>query len=159
MGLKADRDTVDAAEDGKSTGLESGRAGNVAHDAEVVADWAKDEHNPDYMLAQIHAANDGFEAQMKVKDGHTKGSYLISAFTRNYDGKRFLYEVFDEAQRNLHRRGKQLTENTYNNGTRYLKFVKHSTDDDACDKIGAPMFIEMTSSKNNAVGECGEFVD
>merc|ERR1712087_272784 len=64
----------------------------------------------------------GFEAKMQMSEG----SYLISALTKNYDGTRFLYQVFDDVQASLHTRGKQLTENTYNNGTRYLKFAKNT---------------------------------
>ena len=56
------------------------------------------------------------------------GSYLIhgwvSAMWDNIDGggKKYLGDMMDDIQEELHRRGKQQTVNTYNNNTRYIRF-------------------------------------
>ena len=101
----------------------------------VNAEWAADEVNPDYMLVEVHAANVGFEAKMRMAEG----SYLITEFPRNFDAGRFLFELFDAAQSNLHGRGKQLTQNVFNNGTRYVKFIANTR---AKDKMPAPGDID-----------------
>ena len=58
------------------------------------------------------------------------GSYLIhswvSAMWDNIDtgSKKYLGDMMDDIQEELHRRGKQQTVNTYNNNTRYIRFKK-----------------------------------
>ena len=100
--------------------------GNIERVTSVV--WARDENNPDYQLAVINAANEGFQAKLDT----VSGSYVITEFTQkvreNINDKhneRFLFEIFEEIQSDLHDQGKQLPENTFNNGTRYIKFDKN----------------------------------
>ena len=40
--------------------------------------WAYNEHNPDYRLVVVHAANDGFQSKMDIE----KGSYTITQFCK-----------------------------------------------------------------------------
>ena len=90
--------------------------------------WAQDEDNPDYRLITIHAANQGFQSKMSKEIG----SYVITGFTRllkdnimNRNNDLFLYEIFDNIQTELHDKGKQHTVNIFNDGTRFVKFLKH----------------------------------
>ena len=83
--------------------------------------WPKDSHNPDHRLAQIHAANDGFESAMHKE----KGSYLLRFFVERVMGdinrkkSRFIYQIFDEIEDTL--KSRQLPKTNYYNGTRYIK--------------------------------------
>eukprot|EP01083_Nonionella_stella_P039233 106707_1 len=89
--------------------------------------WKSDQRNPDYRLATIHAANDGFQSKMNSVDG----SYLIYEFvkrmTKNIeDGEnKFLGEIIEEIQYDLHDKGKQQITFSFNNHTRYLMFKKN----------------------------------
>ena len=87
--------------------------------------WYKGEDNPDHKLAVIHASNRGFQAKMH----RDSGSYVISKFVEkiklNFESvnKKVLYQIMDEIQNELHAEGKQLPVCTYNNRTRYIKFM------------------------------------
>ena len=90
--------------------------------------WYHGEDNPDYKLATIHAANSGYISKMKSDTG----SYLISSMAGKLEtniesgrNKKFISEILDEVQNELHKNGKQLTVHTFNNGTGYIKFVKN----------------------------------
>eukprot|EP01084_Bolivina_argentea_P287369 493097_1 len=89
--------------------------------------WLNDEDNPDFRLISVMAANEGFQSKMDT----ITGSYVITKFTEkmekniNNNNKKFLFQVFDEIQSELHEQGSQQTVNTFNNNTRYLKFVKN----------------------------------
>ena len=63
---------------------------------------------------------------MNVKNG----SYFIKLFADRIKRKegeikssKFLYEILDDIQHELHKRGKQQTVNIFNNNTRYIKFL------------------------------------
>ena len=115
---------VQSTEQGKNVGMiDMGRATTVQ--------WARDEKNPDYQLAVINAANEGFQSKLDTQ----RGSYVITEFTEKLrenmndkNNKRFLFEIFEKIQSDLHDKGKQLPENTFNNGTRYIKFYKNYGD-------------------------------
>ena len=88
--------------------------------------WKADQKNPDYMLAVIHGANEGFQAKISSK----KGSYLIRKFTdkmlQNIEEAKCqcLSKIIDEIQEELHEDGKQQITPGYNN-TLYLKFKRN----------------------------------
>lgn len=43
----------------------------------------------------------------------------------NNGNDKFLYEILDDIQEDLHKRGKQLMVKTFNNKTEYIKFVEN----------------------------------
>ena len=95
--------------------------------------WTQEEDNPDFKLVTIHAANIGFQSKMDI----VTGSYVITAFTRlmiqnirDNNNKQWLFQIFDYIQKELHDKGKQHTVNTYNDGTRWIKFRKLKDDND-----------------------------
>ena len=93
--------------------------------------WAKDEDNPDYKLVIINAANQGFQSKMNK----TIGSYAIKQLTQrlaenigNNNNKKFLNEILEDIQEELHNNGKQLIVKTFNNKTEYIKFRQHKNE-------------------------------
>lgn len=99
--------------------------------------WLYDEANPDFKLITIFAANQGFQSKMNSQTG----SYVITSFTEamienieERDNKRFLFQIFDDIQNQLHASGKQLCTNTFNNNTRYIKFVKNQMNAEGYDE-------------------------
>eukprot|EP01084_Bolivina_argentea_P088893 160493_1 len=87
--------------------------------------WTKDEMNPDYRLVVISSSNKGFESKLTSN----MGSYCIQKLTEkiknnflHFRNERFLVEVVHEVQTELHDRGKQLIDATYNNKCDYIKF-------------------------------------
>ena len=102
---------------------------NVAlEDVEKGDEWTTNTQNPDYNTVQIHAANDGYVANMRKETG----SYLISLFTyriqvnigqQKGDG---LADIMAKVQNDLHDHGKQQTVNVFNNNTRNLQFEVNS---------------------------------
>jgi len=89
--------------------------------------WAQDEHNVDYKLVQIDAANPGFQAKMTT----TFGSYLTHLFVKSLkqNTDKFLFQIVGEIQEVLHNKGKQQTKQCFSNGTEYIKFLKHKRAD------------------------------
>ena len=87
-------------------------------------EWTTTTQNPDYNTVQIHAANDGYAANMRAE----VGSYLIFLFTRRIKmniGKQKgdgLADIMESVQNDLHDHGKQQTVNVFNNNTRNLRF-------------------------------------
>ena len=93
--------------------------------------WLRNEENPDYRLITVHAANIGFQSKMSIETG----SYVITGFTRamitniqQQNNKKFLFEILDDIQNELHSKGKQQTVNTFNNNTRYIKFLRKNNE-------------------------------
>eukprot|EP01084_Bolivina_argentea_P199140 340821_1 len=88
--------------------------------------WVYGEDNPDYMLGRVDSANQGFVAKMDARFG----SHVIYQFYKKYmknlqeNKRKFIHEIFDEIQNELHDDGKQLSECTWNNDTRYIVFEK-----------------------------------
>ncbi len=89
--------------------------------------WAQNEDNPDYKLVIINAANDGFQSKLNS----IYGSYVITQFTRKLEenikeknNQKFLNEILEDVQEDLHQKGKQLMVKTFNNKTEYIKFGK-----------------------------------
>eukprot|EP01084_Bolivina_argentea_P052814 96980_1 len=87
--------------------------------------WVRGQQNPDFLLALVHSANEGFQAKMNSIDG----SYLIYEFIKammsNIEENKdlFLVEIMDEIQRYLHDDvGKQQIITNYNSFTQYLRF-------------------------------------
>ena len=96
---------------------------DITRDSSLI--WAENEDNPDYKLVTINAANEGFQSKM----GRNVGSYFLTQFTQklgenigNNNNKRFLNEILDDIQEELHNDGKQLMVKTFNNKTEYIKF-------------------------------------
>eukprot|EP01084_Bolivina_argentea_P303221 523455_1 len=89
--------------------------------------WHRDTVNPDYKLSIIHGANEGFQAKMNMIDG----SYLIYELMKRMivnieeNENLFLGEIVDGIQQYLHDAGKQQIISTFNNNTRFLKFLKN----------------------------------
>lgn len=96
---------------------------DTAHAVQNTSDdlWPKDSKNPDYLLAEIHAANPGFKSFMHGKDG----SFLLRGFKRVMmkdikKGKsRCIYQIIDDIGKSLEK-GQQLRPIYYNN-TREIK--------------------------------------
>ena len=108
--------------------------------------WAYNEHNPDYKLVVINAANNGFQSKMRSDTG----SYVITQFTQrledNIDGNndKYLNETLDEIQEDLHEKGKQLITKTFNNKTEKIKFLARkeivfANEDDSIDVELSPI--------------------
>eukprot|EP01084_Bolivina_argentea_P000776 1431_1 len=91
--------------------------------------WARYTENPDCKLVTIHASNMGFQSKM-----NHNGSYLITKFVqktidglkRKENNQPFLHNIFDEIQDELGK-NKQLPICTYNNNTRYIKFIERKS--------------------------------
>ena len=89
--------------------------------------WERGDHNPDYKLVEINAANTGFQSFLS----YNKGSYMIHGFVdkmiKDLDNnkQRFIYEIFDEVQKELQELGKQQIKPVYYNGTRFIKLKRN----------------------------------
>ncbi len=88
--------------------------------------WTRNEHNPDFRLCTIYAANAGFMSMMNAKDG----SYLIKTLSEKlimgHDNK-FLGEICEEIEKELYEeeeKEKQLIDCRFHNQTQYIKFNK-----------------------------------
>merc|ERR1711920_771091 len=100
-------------------------------DTDSIIPWAANEKNPDYNLVVINAANKDFVSKMSIETG----SYMITEFVskmvenhRNggiWRNKDFLGEIMTKIQTKLHRKGIQLPEAKYNNGTDKIVFIKN----------------------------------
>ena len=94
--------------------------------------WAGNEDNPDYKLVVINAANQGFQSKINT----VTGSYVITQLSQKVieNNDRFLNEILDDIQEELHGNGKQLMVKTFNNKTEFIKFRKcaqlHRSDGD-----------------------------
>ena len=81
--------------------------------------------NPDFLLAEIHAANPGFESLIHEE----KGSFMLSLFVEkvmgdiNNNRSRFIYKIFDEIQDALESR--QQLRCIYSNDARYISLKKN----------------------------------
>eukprot|EP01083_Nonionella_stella_P275409 935266_1 len=90
--------------------------------------WLESEMNPDFQLVTIYAANEGFQSILNSN----KGSYAIMKFIQKMNenqqngNKKWLFEICDEIQSELHSHGKQHTVNKFNDGMRYLKFKRNN---------------------------------
>ena len=105
--------------------------GDVALMRDNTMVWKQDEANPDYKLCVIHAANPSFQANINT----LTGSYLVYMLTKQMmlnlqkkdEDKMDLLGEIDEIQHYLHDDlGKQQITFSFNNHTRYLKFVKNN---------------------------------
>eukprot|EP01084_Bolivina_argentea_P116320 206699_1 len=95
------------------------------HDGKNAAiSWADGEKGPDYRLATVQAANPGFQSRLRTDIG----SYAIYEFYKKTmqnlmdKERRFIHEIFDDIQTELHNRGKQHPISTWNDNTRYIRF-------------------------------------
>eukprot|EP01084_Bolivina_argentea_P142655 250599_1 len=92
--------------------------------------WMKGEHNPDYRLAVIEAANPGFQSKLNTKIG----SYVIYLFYKKMlenltnNERKYIHKIFDSIQDELHKRGKQHPTYIWNDDTRYIRFKKNKKD-------------------------------
>eukprot|EP01084_Bolivina_argentea_P097942 176051_1 len=86
--------------------------------------WIRGDHNPDYRLAVIEAANPGFQAKARVD----RGSYVIYSFCKKMmniltaNKRTFIHKIFDEIQEELHAQGKQHPTYIWNEDTKYIRF-------------------------------------
>lgn len=112
-------------------------------------EWNKGEYNPDYLLCTIFAANAGFQAKMDA----LSGSYLITEFVdrmkENIESgnKLLLGQIFDNIQKHLHDKGKQLVEFKCNNGTRFVKLHVNNSNIDNNNMI---QYEVDTNTNNNS---------
>eukprot|EP01084_Bolivina_argentea_P123873 219506_1 len=94
--------------------------------------WDYNTRNPDHKLVEIHSSNTDFQAKMN----NDIGSYMLYEFvTKVIDDldnnkNQYIHQIFDDIQNELENRGKQLTTNTYNNNTGYIKFKPNKNKDD-----------------------------
>ena len=130
--------------------------------------WARDENNPDYKLAVIHAANEGFQSKMSTETG----SYVITTLMEKLGDlaeqtghkqvclqtghKEVLQKVLGQIQEDLHQKGKQLLVMTFNNKTENIRFKKnevHAKDDpDQKESIS----VEMIEINNSQITQNGD---
>eukprot|EP01083_Nonionella_stella_P174939 607794_1 len=109
----------------------------LSTNAGTAGSWLEEEKNPDYQLITIYAANEGFQSKLDIH----KGSYVITEFVERMSqnvengNQKWIFEVFDEIQSVLHRKGKQLTDNKYNNNMRYLKFMRNDDGNDQAHNV------------------------
>eukprot|EP01083_Nonionella_stella_P145885 458123_1 len=94
--------------------------------------WLENEMSLDFRLVTIYAANEGFQSILNSK----KGSYAIMKFIQKMNenqqngNKKWLFEICDEIQSELHSHGKQHTVSKFNDGMRYLKFKRNSNNNE-----------------------------
>ena len=89
--------------------------------------WTTNSKNPDYNLVVVHAANEGFVANISADVG-SYVVYALSKVIRTNVGRtpaKGLAELLEEVQNALHDNGKQQTVNVLNNHTRTLLFKKN----------------------------------
>merc|ERR1711920_1112598 len=85
-------------------------------------DWIHGQENPDHLLARVNAANEGFVSGLNSRFG----SFLIYSLFEKYNEaldkgqSPFIHEVFDAIQTELQKKGKQMPESVWNDGTRYM---------------------------------------
>eukprot|EP01084_Bolivina_argentea_P274001 466869_1 len=88
--------------------------------------WRRDTKHPDYKLVQITGSASGFQSKMD----RNIGSYMLNAFVTRFleletnNQHKYIYEIFDDIQEELHNRGKQHLMIAYNNNTRYVRLIK-----------------------------------
>eukprot|EP01084_Bolivina_argentea_P051917 95424_1 len=94
-------------------------------------EWKGNEHNPDYKLCTINAANEGYIAKMNVLDGSYLIYNIVKKMTQNNNNNKqvFFGEMIDEIDDLLHATGKQKIIATFNNQTRHLKFEMNEHND------------------------------
>ena len=127
--------------------------------------WKKGQHNPDYRLCMIHAANPGFQAKMNSETGSYLITQMVEGMIKNLENKpnggstgnkqkkyqyKFFGEIIDEIQEYLHEMGKQQIIVSFNNGTRNLRFDENkdsNTMDEDEDEATALMISKKKSSK------------
>ena len=105
--------------------------------------WMLGEDNPDYQLAVIMAANDGFQAKMSKETGSYVITQFIERLSDNYDNDndKFLNDILHQVQDDLHNRGKQLPIMTFNNRTGFIKFEENKV-------MTGDGMVEMTTNNN-----------
>ena len=136
----------------QTTEGETGKQYGVEHIQQDDVLWARDENNPDFKLAVINAANEGFQSKMSCETG----SYVITTLMEKLGDlaekpghKEVLQQVLGQIQEDLHQRGKQLLVMTFNNKTENLRFLKNETKGkDNADKKES-MVVEMVDIKHN----------
>eukprot|EP00483_Globobulimina_turgida_P011754 UN11776 len=91
--------------------------------------WTYETKNPDYNLAQIHAANIGFQAKCDLRFGSYLISYFVEKMKKNIQNKenKSLQTVCQDIQTELHDLGKQQTIHTFNNKTGHLYLKINNT--------------------------------
>eukprot|EP01084_Bolivina_argentea_P053605 98404_1 len=90
--------------------------------------WASDTKPPDHKGAEIHAASPGFQAKLRLDIG----SYLIYSICqrmltnleRSENKFKFIGEIYDEVQSELQIKGKEHIRATFNDRTRFIRFMK-----------------------------------
>eukprot|EP01083_Nonionella_stella_P313884 1128558_1 len=121
--------------------------------------WGKDEKNPDHRLAQIDAANPGFQSKFNRK----KGSYMLFEFVErtisrlDHEQNTCIYRIFDEVQQHLAEKGKQLIKTSYSDRTRWITLLPKQrdtedekndmmdSDDSVLDEILDETIVEMAT--------------
>eukprot|EP01084_Bolivina_argentea_P020176 37537_1 len=102
----------------------------ITHEQKDNAIWARDEVNPDFRLCLIHASNEGYQSKLNTQSGSYVVTQFIERINSNIDednNKKFLFQICNDIQSELHRIGKQLPEYKFNNGTEYVKFVRNES--------------------------------
>ena len=93
--------------------------------------WAKNEHNPDYKLAVVHAANENFSSICRGDIGSYLIYLLVAKLSRNSKrwticrGRRYLGEILSEIQTLLEMKGKQMIVPVCQSGTERIVFEKN----------------------------------
>eukprot|EP01084_Bolivina_argentea_P140841 247537_1 len=91
--------------------------------------WKPGTKNPDFLLVEINSSNPGFQAKLDKN----KGSYMIYEFVRrvkddlDHNSDKYIFEIFDEIQKQLESQNIELIKNTYNNGSMYIKLKRNNT--------------------------------
>eukprot|EP01084_Bolivina_argentea_P160262 279099_1 len=117
------------------------------HDDEEIYEWANNEDNPDFRLATIMAANPGYQSKLRSD----YGSYVINGFYEkevdNFKQKKrkFIHEIFDDIQTELHNKGKQHPVYVWNDGTRYIQFKRNDYGDKNDESKANGNELEMTT--------------
>ncbi len=126
--------------------------------ADITSDggWLRGQHNPDYMLAVISAANPGFQAKLASDIGsyviHSFGEKTLENLTENK--RKYSHTIFDEIQNELEQKGKQHPTYIWNNSTRYIRFKKNNklnTSHHAGKGKYSPLNVEEDSDDETAI--------
>merc|ERR1712176_728094 len=90
--------------------------------------------NPDFKLAVINSSNSNFSSKVDSENGSLLMSRFIDGITSNdkiggfcsHKNQKYLREIMEIIQNELHSERKQLIEFKWNNGTDKIVFVKKS---------------------------------
>ena len=124
------------------------------------AQWYYGENHPDYKLAIVNAASPQFQAKMSIETG----SYVITQLTErlmaniNNNNGKFLIDILQKIQNDLHRKGKQLLTFMLNNETAYIKFQRNGKENAFYERIQPQKVARLDVIENKLESVLREYI-